>query len=953
MYLYFDKQGKLIRQIETQPFRVGNVESNIIYAYINTTRRIAQCSIMFEFSDGSRTPELFMEITSFVVNKQFTPLSSGTDISPFIKGKVYNNNAFSYKMDNTLMVNGICKATIKIYDTARSIQAQGTVSFNIEDAIIQSEPGISIDEYNNLLLELAKKVSWGINANEIGVDMTSLGGETTFLSYLETRYPHYLLINYNDFITDYVSLYKDKLNTIRHTLNEVGDTTTAVKVAIRKNADIYNVFKIEEKEDGYIFYALDSQFVIDSIGNKNRNLNDFTIIKCDLTTNSLNEVKNQYTITTYQQVTTEYLLENYYSKKEIDDLSLYKVKVFTIPLTFNHLDGLYTPTTDRVQLISLLEPYNDYKSFKELNFNLSIRNESGVEYLVRGIKGDVVYVNAPEQIYRIRALLNNSNENENIIYELYIDTATNGEIALKEIRSLPTEKTATTDALNELKENTPTALVKEEDNLNLKAGDKILSSIPTYKINDQSIFDNDITIDFSNPVVTINTLTLDPISNDDVTNLAKDDCVVKDENNNIYQKISNTIYSYLDKTFILHVVTFTGTAYALTSTQLALNSDIPLNLSELNNDTGFITNAVNNLLNYYLKSDVYNKNEVDNKISAIKTIKFQKVDELPETGESNIIYLVSGKTKAENVYDEYIYLDTGWELIGTTQIDLTNYIQSDALLPDNEVILGANDRKVKTSGYKISNGDISSTTPFIPLNTNVKSYIDGVSTATNNAIDLINTNLTSLTNNLTETKKTIANSLTAEENTLYLYKDGTRVGTGQVTKTINGETIYGIGDINTFNLAYQIVDTTDEIPVVNYNKPSCIYLTGDTGVLSDDDLILLQGNDQSYLSKDGLIFELSQKSDATLIYATPDNKQIIITIVTKGWNYVDSTSNCIPISQKGAVNGVASLGEDGKVPLTQLPINLVVPALPEDASSKTYILKSINGTLTWVEEVSA
>ena len=558
MYLYFDKQGKLIRQIETQPFRVGNVESNIIYAYINTTRRIAQCSIMFEFSDGSRTPELFMEITSFIVNKQFTPLSSGTDISPFIEGKVYNNNAFSYKMDNTLMVNGICKATIKIYDTARTIQAQGTVSFNIEDAIIQSEPSISIDEYNNLLLELAKKVSWGINANELGVDMTSLGGETTFLSYLETRYPHYLLINYNDFITNYAALYKDKVNTIRHTLNEVGDTTTAVKVAIIKGTDTYNVFKVEEKENGYIFYALDSAFVIDSIGNKNRNLNDFTIIKCDLTTNELNEVKNTYTTTTYQQVTTEYLLENYYSKKEIEELSLYKVKVFTIPIIFNHLNNTFTPNVDRTQLISLLEPYTQYDQLKELNINLSIQNESGTEFLVRGIKGDVIYNNIPEKIYRIRALLNNSNENENIIYELYIDTATNGEISLKEIKSLPTEKTASIDALNELKENTPTALVKEEDNLNLKAGDKVLSSLPTYKVNNQSIFDNDITIDFSNPVVTINTATLEPISNDIITNLEKVDCVLKDENNNIYQKITNTIYSYLDNLFILHVVVFSG-----------------------------------------------------------------------------------------------------------------------------------------------------------------------------------------------------------------------------------------------------------------------------------------------------------------------------------------------------------------------------------------------------------
>ena len=44
--------------------------------------------------------------------------------------------------------------------------------------------------------------------------------------------------------------------------------------------------------------------------------------------------------------------------------------------------------------------------------------------------------------------------------------------------------------------------------------------------------------------------------------------------------------------------------------------------------------------------------------------------------ETNIIYLIpSAKQTSDNVYDEWIYVDNKWELIGTTKVDLSNYLQ--------------------------------------------------------------------------------------------------------------------------------------------------------------------------------------------------------------------------------------------------------------------------------------
>lgn len=96
-------------------------------------------------------------------------------------------------------------------------------------------------------------------------------------------------------------------------------------------------------------------------------------------------------------------------------------------------------------------------------------------------------------------------------------------------------------------------------------------------------------------------------------------------------------------------------------------------------NAGFITKSVNDLTNYYLKTQTYTKTEVDNLISAIATIQIEVVQTLPSTGQSNIIYLVptSGGGSTGNSYDEYVWVSSSssFEKIGSTDIDLSNYVQ--------------------------------------------------------------------------------------------------------------------------------------------------------------------------------------------------------------------------------------------------------------------------------------
>ena len=62
-------------------------------------------------------------------------------------------------------------------------------------------------------------------------------------------------------------------------------------------------------------------------------------------------------------------------------------------------------------------------------------------------------------------------------------------------------------------------------------------------------------------------------------------------------------------------------------------------------------------------------------ISTIQTASFEVVDTLPESDiKSNAIYLVpSNVSGLNNIYDEYIYVNNKWELIGNTSIDLSQY----------------------------------------------------------------------------------------------------------------------------------------------------------------------------------------------------------------------------------------------------------------------------------------
>lgn len=79
-----------------------------------------------------------------------------------------------------------------------------------------------------------------------------------------------------------------------------------------------------------------------------------------------------------------------------------------------------------------------------------------------------------------------------------------------------------------------------------------------------------------------------------------------------------------------------------------------------------------------ISSDYVTKEDIKKLINDIPTLKKEVVTSLPQTGKDDVIYLVKDeKGKDNNNYLEYLWLNDKYELIGSTQVDLTNYAKKD------------------------------------------------------------------------------------------------------------------------------------------------------------------------------------------------------------------------------------------------------------------------------------
>lgn len=108
-------------------------------------------------------------------------------------------------------------------------------------------------------------------------------------------------------------------------------------------------------------------------------------------------------------------------------------------------------------------------------------------------------------------------------------------------------------------------------------------------------------------------------------------------------------------------------------------------------------------------ANYYNKTEVDELIGAIEGLQYEIVETLPTTDiDTHTLYLVPD-AQAQNVYDEYLYINNAWANLGSTEVDLSNYYtktQADALLNEKQDELTFDSAPTDRSTNPVTSGGI-------------------------------------------------------------------------------------------------------------------------------------------------------------------------------------------------------------------------------------------------------
>lgn len=232
-------------------------------------------------------------------------------------------------------------------------------------------------------------------------------------------------------------------------------------------------------------------------------------------------------------------------------------------------------------------------------------------------------------------------------------------------------------------------------------------------------------------------------------------------------KFTDTVY---DDTAIKELINSKIDESALVD--YAKKTDLKTKLSEFENDSEFITNTVNNLTNYYLKTETYTQDEVNNLISNINKITVEVVTELPtEDISTSTIYLILIDTE-KNVYSQNMYINEKWAALGSTSVDLTGYVKSDELTTKLEAY--ATNESVETH---TSNNDIHVTTDEKTSWNNAvtashthdnKTVLDGITEEKITAYDK------AVTDDHTHANKSIIDKLSADDTGNLLY-DGNSI----------------------------------------------------------------------------------------------------------------------------------------------------------------------------------
>ena len=127
-----------------------------------------------------------------------------------------------------------------------------------------------------------------------------------------------------------------------------------------------------------------------------------------------------------------------------------------------------------------------------------------------------------------------------------------------------------------------------------------------------------------------------------------------------------------------------NTAYSI-SNKVATMADVPDELADLTEDSmhRLVTDVEKSAWDAKQDALAFNTaynastnkaatmSDINSAISGVIQFDYEVVESLPATGAKGKIYLVANSGSGANIYDEYIYINSKFELLGTTQLDIS------------------------------------------------------------------------------------------------------------------------------------------------------------------------------------------------------------------------------------------------------------------------------------------
>lgn len=119
---------------------------------------------------------------------------------------------------------------------------------------------------------------------------------------------------------------------------------------------------------------------------------------------------------------------------------------------------------------------------------------------------------------------------------------------------------------------------------------------------------------------------------------------------------------------VIESVSVNGVAQTVTSK--AVDISVPTNNNQLTNGAGYQTAT-----------------QVQALIASATHLKRLKVDSLPTSNiDENTIYMVLKSSGASgDIYNEYMYIDSNWELIGSSSADLSGYLKTTDVISNSDI----------------------------------------------------------------------------------------------------------------------------------------------------------------------------------------------------------------------------------------------------------------------------